>query len=113
MLLEQLELPDLDFVLIDAVVSDVDRYLRAAAEFVASRLRDDPGFFEVTEAPEELGLDLPEITFSDSGWLVRFAVAPFPIAEPLGLLVEFDGDSPVLLGGTADDEQSQWNSSQN
>jgi hypothetical protein len=103
-LLELLELPDADFVLINTVVADVDRYLTAAAEFVEQRLRDDPAFFGLTEPPAAPGLDLPEVTFSDAGWLVRFAEAPYPIADPYGLLVEFEGETPVLVDGTADAE---------
>ena len=101
-LLELLELPDADYALVNAVVSDVDRYLAAAVEFVSRRCKDDPAFFGLTEPPAELGLDLPEVTFSDSGWLVRFAQAPFPIADPYGLLVEFEGDTPTDIEGTAD-----------
>ena len=101
-LLELLDLSDLDFALINAVVADVDRYLSAAVGFVEARLRADPADFGVAAAPESTGLDLPEVTFSDSGWLVRFAVAPFPVADPYGLLVEFDGDTPVHVEGTAD-----------
>lgn len=110
--LEQLELTDLDFTWIDAVVADLDRHLRVAAEFVAARLREDPAHFEVDEAPAELGLDLPEVTFSDSGWLVRFAEAPFPIADPDGLLIEFDGDTPTRVDGTADADEVEWTSSE-
>lgn len=104
-LLEQLSLADLDFELISAVVADVDRYLAAAEKLVASRVRDEPGFFGLTEAPDRLGLDLPEVTFSDSGWLVRFADAPFPIADPYGLIVEFSGHTPTLVSGTDDAEE--------
>jgi len=101
-LLEQLELTDLDFTRIDAVVNAVDRYLGVAAAFVAAKVREDPEFFGVTSVGERLGLDQPEVTFSDAGWMVRFAQAPFPIAEPFGLLVEFEGDTPVRVDGTAD-----------
>lgn len=110
--LEQLELTDLDFTWIDAVVADLDRYLRVAEEFVAARVREDPGYFEVEQTPAELGLDLPEVTFSDSGWLVRFAEAPFPIADPDGLLIEFDGATPTRVDGTADAEDVEWTSSE-
>lgn len=103
-LLELLELPDADFVLINTVIADVDRYLAVAVEFVEQRLRDDPAFFGLTEPPADLGLHLPEVTFSDAGWLVRFAEAPYPIADPYGLLVEFEGETPVLVDGTADAE---------
>ncbi|TDV53553.1 hypothetical protein [Actinophytocola oryzae] len=104
-LLEHLELTDLDFTLIDAVVGDVDRYLAAATDFVARRVAEDPEAFGVPELPEPLGLDLPEVTFSDSGWLVRFAEAPFPVADPDGLLVEFTGDTPVDVEGTSDADE--------
>jgi len=101
-LLELLDLTDLDFALINAVVADVDRYLSAAYEFVERRLREDPAYFGVTAVSEPPALDLPEVTFSDAGWLVRFAAAPFPIADPYGLLVEFEGDTPTQVDGTAD-----------
>jgi hypothetical protein len=102
-LLELLELTDLDFTLVNAVVTNVDRYLGAAVELVERRLREDPAYFGVSSAPESPGLDLPEVTFSDGGWLVRFADAPYAVADPYGLLVEFDGDTPTSVDGTAED----------
>lgn len=104
-LLEQLSLADLDFELISDVVANVDRYLAAAADLVASRVREEPTFFGLTAAPDELGLDLPEVTFNDSGWLVRFAEAPFPIADPYGLLVEFTDRTPTTVSGTDDADE--------
>lgn len=104
-LLELFELPDVDFALVNAVVADVDRYLTAAVDFVTRRLNDDPTFFGLPNPPTTPGLDLPEVTFSDAGWLVRFAEAPFPIADPYGLLVEFDAETPTDIEGTTDAEQ--------
>jgi hypothetical protein len=107
-LLEHLELTDIDFAQVNAVVTDLDRYLAAAVDFVAARLATDPAFFGVDAAPDRLGLDLPEVTFNDSGWMVRFAEAPYPIADPYGLMVEFDGDTPTDVEGTADAEAIDW-----
>jgi hypothetical protein len=107
-LLERLTLPDLEFAQVTAVVTDVDRYLSAAVDLVVSTLRADPAFFGLTAVPDEPGLGEPEVTFGDSGWLVRFAEAPFPIADEYGLTVEFDGDTPTTVEGTADAEEIDW-----
>jgi hypothetical protein len=104
-LLERLSLADLDFELISDVVANVDRYLEAAENLVASRVREEPEFFGLTAAPDEVRLGLPEVTFSDSGWLIHFTEAPFPIADPYGLFVEFTDRTPTLVSGTDDAEE--------
>lgn len=108
---EHLDRVDLPFVA--EVLADVDHYLVAGMRFVHRRLLAGPAWFGLTTGgldnhrefrPADFPLDLPRFVFYPGGeWLLYFQRGGFPICEPIGLHVWFDGRQPVRV---ADPRQS-------
>lgn len=100
--------------LITEVLAHIDEYLSAALRFLHRALLSDPSAFGLSEPettryhrfdPAAFPVDHPQLNFyAGDEWLLRFAEGTFPICDPYGVGVTFDGTEPLRVEDLSDCE---------
>ncbi|MBN9299582.1 MAG: hypothetical protein J0I41_21455 [Filimonas sp.] len=109
------KLEDVNFPLVQQVVSSLDDFLLKGVSFLREKLQSEPDFFELDETEAQSFLEEPIETFplygpgltfyTGGNWFIQFAEGDLPICDPYGIIIAFKGEEPVEVENLADSDE--------
>ena len=103
-----LDNPDIDTADIDFIISIIQNwksYIEKALDFIKAKLQSQPELFGIgkDEADKYLTestipVDCPRFMFYEKcEWTIQYNECAFPIGDPYGMGVNFDGEQPIAI----------------
>ena len=100
-----IETADIDIDFIISIIQNWKSYIEKTWDFIESKLQSQPELFGIgkNEADKYLTestipVDLPRFLFYEIyEWAIQYSECAFPIGDPYGICIYFDGEQPIAI----------------